>query len=152
MNSEWRMRAFISASRGRKRRRRYIKRRHEHGPFVRAEVCVCTISSGRDIAREYASTRLCSREVRSDSDVSAYTFTSHFHSTAMPRQARIHCVSLRSSLVNLPISIYGPLVERNIVRIVGTLTSSHLTMISFAATPACGRTPDMLFPQSQAPK
>ncbi|KAJ6603141.1 P-loop containing nucleoside triphosphate hydrolase protein [Mycena sp. CBHHK59/15] len=32
----------------------------------------------------------------------------------MPRRARIHCVSLRSSLVNLPISLYGPLVERSI--------------------------------------
>ncbi|KAG6879138.1 hypothetical protein C0992_004955 [Termitomyces sp. T32_za158] len=32
----------------------------------------------------------------------------------MPRKAHIHYVSLRSSLVNLPISIYGPLLERNI--------------------------------------
>ncbi|PPQ77199.1 hypothetical protein CVT25_011045 [Psilocybe cyanescens] len=32
----------------------------------------------------------------------------------MPKRARIHFVSLRSSLVNLPISIYGPLVERSI--------------------------------------
>lgn len=32
----------------------------------------------------------------------------------MPKRARIHFVSLRSSLVNLPISIYGPLVERDI--------------------------------------
>ncbi|KAJ8696655.1 Peroxisome biosynthesis protein pex1 [Pleurotus ostreatus] len=32
----------------------------------------------------------------------------------MPRRARIHFNSLRSSLVNLPISIYGPLLERNI--------------------------------------
>ncbi|KAJ3994136.1 P-loop containing nucleoside triphosphate hydrolase protein [Lentinula boryana] len=32
----------------------------------------------------------------------------------MPRKARIHFVSLHSSLVNLPISIYGPLLERNI--------------------------------------
>ncbi|KAF7315231.1 putative peroxisomal biogenesis AAA ATPase pex1 [Mycena indigotica] len=32
----------------------------------------------------------------------------------MPRRARVHCVSLRSSLVNLPISLYGPLVERSI--------------------------------------
>ena len=34
-------------------------------------------------------------------------------SSTMPKRARIHYVSLRSSLVNLPISIYGPLVERN---------------------------------------
>lgn len=33
----------------------------------------------------------------------------------MPRRARIHYVSLRSSLVNLPISIYGPLLERGVV-------------------------------------
>ncbi|KAI0310136.1 P-loop containing nucleoside triphosphate hydrolase protein [Amylostereum chailletii] len=32
----------------------------------------------------------------------------------MPRHARIHFTSLKSSLVNLPISLYGPLVERNI--------------------------------------
>ncbi|KZT01895.1 AAA-domain-containing protein [Laetiporus sulphureus 93-53] len=32
----------------------------------------------------------------------------------MPRRARIHCVSLRSSLVHLPVSIYGPLLERQI--------------------------------------
>ena len=33
----------------------------------------------------------------------------------MPRRCRIHFVSLRSSLVNLPISLYGPLVERGVV-------------------------------------
>ncbi len=33
----------------------------------------------------------------------------------MPRRARIHFVSLKSSLVNLPISIYGPLLERGVV-------------------------------------
>ncbi|KAI0032780.1 AAA-domain-containing protein [Vararia minispora EC-137] len=32
----------------------------------------------------------------------------------MPRHVRIHFVSLRSSLVNLPISLYGPLLERNV--------------------------------------
>jgi peroxin-1 len=32
----------------------------------------------------------------------------------MPRQARLHFVSLKSSLVNLPVSLFGPLVERNI--------------------------------------
>ncbi|KAJ7072576.1 P-loop containing nucleoside triphosphate hydrolase protein [Mycena amicta] len=32
----------------------------------------------------------------------------------MPRRVRVHCVSLRSSLVNLPISLYGPLVQRSI--------------------------------------
>ncbi|EIN06461.1 AAA-domain-containing protein [Punctularia strigosozonata HHB-11173 SS5] len=32
----------------------------------------------------------------------------------MPRTARIHFVSLKSSLVNLPIAVYGPLVERGV--------------------------------------
>ncbi|KAG1724710.1 uncharacterized protein EDB91DRAFT_1170324 [Suillus paluster] len=32
----------------------------------------------------------------------------------MPRRARLHFVSLKSSLVNFPISIYGPLLERQI--------------------------------------
>ncbi|KAG2135369.1 P-loop containing nucleoside triphosphate hydrolase protein [Suillus bovinus] len=32
----------------------------------------------------------------------------------MPRRARVHFVSLKSSLVNLPISVYGPLLERQI--------------------------------------
>ncbi|KAF5351610.1 hypothetical protein D9756_007497 [Leucocoprinus leucothites] len=32
----------------------------------------------------------------------------------MPRRARIHFVSIRSSLINLPISIYGPLLERSV--------------------------------------
>ena len=40
-------------------------------------------------------------------------------STQMPRRARIHFVSLRSSLVNLPISIYGPLLERGVVSVLG---------------------------------
>ena len=35
----------------------------------------------------------------------------------MPRQARVHYVPLKSSLVNLPISIYGPLLERGTVRV-----------------------------------
>ncbi|KAG1751773.1 hypothetical protein EDB19DRAFT_1893120 [Suillus lakei] len=32
----------------------------------------------------------------------------------MPRRARVHFVSLKSSLVNLPISLYGPLLEKQI--------------------------------------
>ncbi|KAI9462642.1 AAA-domain-containing protein [Russula earlei] len=32
----------------------------------------------------------------------------------MPRHARLHFVSLKSSLVNLPVSLFGPLLERNI--------------------------------------
>ncbi|KAI0070853.1 AAA-domain-containing protein [Panus rudis PR-1116 ss-1] len=45
----------------------------------------------------------------------------------MPRRARIHFVSLRSSLVNLPISIYGPLLERG-VRPQGLAV--HLTLVT----------------------
>ena len=32
----------------------------------------------------------------------------------MARLARVHFVSLKSSLINLPISIYGPLLERQV--------------------------------------
>ncbi|RPD72928.1 hypothetical protein L226DRAFT_141491 [Lentinus tigrinus ALCF2SS1-7] len=36
----------------------------------------------------------------------------------MPRRCRVHFVSLHSSLVNLPISLYyGPLVERGVVHV-----------------------------------
>lgn len=45
----------------------------------------------------------------------------------MPRRARIHFVSLHSSLVNLPISLYGPLLERG-VRPQGLAV--HLTLVS----------------------
>ncbi|KAG6889103.1 hypothetical protein C0995_003672 [Termitomyces sp. Mi166 len=51
----------------------------------------------------------------------------------MPRRAHIHYVSLRSSLVNLPISIYGPLLERNIVRV---LRPQHLAIhLKLVSTP-----------------
>ena len=40
--------------------------------------------------------------------------TSDQSSSGMPRQARLQFVSLRSSLVNLPVSLFGPLLERNI--------------------------------------
>lgn len=43
----------------------------------------------------------------------------------MPRRARVHLLSLRSSLVNLPISIYGPLLERNIASPSSSLAVSH---------------------------
>lgn len=46
--------------------------------------------------------------------------------TDMPRRARIHYVSLRSSLVNLPISIYGPLLERGVV--------SQIVYVNFTMT------------------
>ncbi|CAK5281813.1 unnamed protein product [Mycena citricolor] len=45
----------------------------------------------------------------------------------MPRRARVHYVSLKSSLVNLPISIYGPLVERSIRP---QHLAVHLTVVS----------------------
>lgn len=43
----------------------------------------------------------------------------------MPRRARIRYVSLRSSLVNLPPSIYGPLLERGVVSISIDSASVH---------------------------
>ncbi|KAF7362140.1 putative peroxisomal biogenesis AAA ATPase pex1 [Mycena venus] len=49
----------------------------------------------------------------------------------MPRRARIHYVSLRSSLVNLPISLYGPLVERSIRP---QHLAVHLTLVSLGQT------------------
>jgi peroxin-1 len=39
----------------------------------------------------------------------------------MPRHVKIHFVPLRSSLVNLPISIYGPLLQRNAVSVCSLL-------------------------------
>ncbi|KAG7449775.1 AAA-domain-containing protein [Guyanagaster necrorhizus] len=54
----------------------------------------------------------------------------------MPRHARIHFVSLRSSLVNLPISIYGPLVERS-VRPQGL--AIHLSLVPSENRPERGK-------------
>ncbi|KAH9939712.1 AAA-domain-containing protein [Epithele typhae] len=51
----------------------------------------------------------------------------------MPRRCRIHFVSLHSSLVNLPISLYGPLVER-LVRPQGLAV--HLTRVAQAGPSA----------------
>lgn len=45
----------------------------------------------------------------------------------MGRQARVELVSLKSSLVNLPISLYGPLLERQVVR------SASLTRAKYCA-------------------
>ncbi|KAI0665466.1 AAA-domain-containing protein [Trametes maxima] len=50
----------------------------------------------------------------------------------MPRRCRIHFVSLRSSLINLPISLYGPLVERGIRP---QSLAVHLTLVSGKASP-----------------
>lgn len=54
----------------------------------------------------------------------------------MPRHARIHFVSLRSSLVNLPISLYGPLVERS-VRPQGL--AIHLSLVPSENRPERGK-------------
>ncbi|KAI0740416.1 AAA-domain-containing protein [Earliella scabrosa] len=54
----------------------------------------------------------------------------------MPRRCRIHFVSLHSSLVNLPISLYGPLVERGI-RPQGLAV--HLTLVSGSSKKANSR-------------
>ncbi|KAI0249217.1 P-loop containing nucleoside triphosphate hydrolase protein [Lactifluus subvellereus] len=49
----------------------------------------------------------------------------------MPRQARLHFVSLKSSLVNLPISLFGPLLERNI-------RPQHVAVLLTATMPSPG--------------
>ncbi|KAJ7594598.1 P-loop containing nucleoside triphosphate hydrolase protein [Mycena floridula] len=59
----------------------------------------------------------------------------------MPRRARIHFSSLRSSLVNLPISIYGPLVERSVrpqslavhLTVVGTQNEAYVGWTGMAS-------------------
>ncbi|KAI0919744.1 hypothetical protein AcV5_001721 [Taiwanofungus camphoratus] len=53
----------------------------------------------------------------------------------MPRRARIHFVSLHSSLVNLPISLYGPLLERGIRP---QSLAVHLTLVSTTRKSASG--------------
>ncbi len=45
--------------------------------------------------------------------------------SGMPRQARLHFLSLRSSLVNLPVSLFGPLLERNIASPSFFLSTTH---------------------------
>ncbi|PIL32676.1 transporter [Ganoderma sinense ZZ0214-1] len=54
----------------------------------------------------------------------------------MPRHCRIHFASLHSSLVNLPISLYGPLVERA-VRPQGLAV--HLTLVSTTRNPSSSK-------------
>ncbi|KAF5321496.1 hypothetical protein D9619_001501 [Psilocybe cf. subviscida] len=49
----------------------------------------------------------------------------------MPKRARVHFTSLRSSLVNLPISIYGPLVERSVRP---QYLAVHLTLVPNATS------------------
>ncbi|PCH34751.1 AAA-domain-containing protein [Wolfiporia cocos MD-104 SS10] len=53
----------------------------------------------------------------------------------MPRRARVHFVSLHSSLVNLPISLYGPLVERGIRP---QSLAVHLTLVPSSGKPDNG--------------
>ncbi|KAI0695674.1 AAA-domain-containing protein [Cerioporus squamosus] len=57
----------------------------------------------------------------------------------MPRRCRIHVVSLHSSLVNLPISLYGPLVERG-VRPQGLAV--HLTLVSGSKSQDAAKKPE----------
>lgn len=47
----------------------------------------------------------------------------------MPRQARVEFVSLKSSLVNLPVSLFGPLLERNI-------RPQHVAVLLTATSPS----------------
>ena len=61
----------------------------------------------------------------------------------MPRRARVHLLSLRSSLVNLPISIYGPLLERNIASPSSSLAVSHPLTALVLAPATCCRSPHM---------
>ncbi len=52
----------------------------------------------------------------------------------MPRRASIHYVSLKSCLVNLPISLYGPLASNQVVRQSVVLWIDCLTHASIAAS------------------
>ena len=56
----------------------------------------------------------------------------------MPRLATIHLVPLRSSLVHLPISIYGPLVERSIRP---QSLAVHLTLSTSGSSKGTGHAP-----------
>lgn len=53
----------------------------------------------------------------------------------MPRHVKIHFVPLRSSLVNLPISMYGPLLQRNTVSIRFRLPRNSVISLRHAETP-----------------
>ena len=53
----------------------------------------------------------------------------------MPRHVKIHFVPLRSSLVNLPISIYGPLLQRNAVRASSRLPRNSVMSQNLAEAP-----------------
>lgn len=57
----------------------------------------------------------------------------------MPKRARVHFVSLRSSLVNLPISIYGPLVERSVVCIALDLFCAYSSLTDCRSYPCSCR-------------
>ena len=52
----------------------------------------------------------------------------------MPRHVKIHFLPLRSSLVNLPISIYGPLLQRNTVSIPSRLPRNSVISLRPAET------------------
>ena len=53
----------------------------------------------------------------------------------MPRQARLQFVSLKSSLVNLPVSLFGPLLERNIASLSVSPSPPHTNQAVFFQRP-----------------
>jgi hypothetical protein len=57
----------------------------------------------------------------------------------MPRQARLQFVSLKSSLVNLPVSLFGPLLERNIAS--RSLSPFHYTLTKLYAISVHNKSP-----------
>jgi hypothetical protein len=61
----------------------------------------------------------------------------------MPRHVKIHFVPLRSSLVNLPISIYGPLLQRNAVSTRSCLPRHSVMSRHHAETPGHRNTADV---------
>ena len=67
-----------------------------------------------------ASTRICTLPVNVNVEAGAFCQARSLRSFAleqsMPRQATIRYAALRSSLVNLPLSLYAPLVEHQAVR------------------------------------
>lgn len=60
----------------------------------------------------------------------------------MPRHVKIHFVPLRSSLVNLPISIYGPLLQRNAVSTHSCLPRNSVIYTNLTETPRPCNTTD----------
>ena len=53
-------------------------------------------------------------------------------STRSGRSAQLHLTSLRTCLINLPLSIHGPLLERSVVRPLSPPAESQLTQYAQA--------------------